>query len=79
MDNEKSVYEILQEQIERQDKIISNLMKINIILTFVLAIIMCIFTISYFWSDYDYGTHIIGDSNKTVENSELNNSELDIK
>ena len=79
MENEKSVYEILQEQIERQDKIISNLMKINIIITFVLAIIMCIFTISYFWSDYDYGTHIIGDSNKTVESSELNNSELDIK
>ena len=79
MKNEKSVYEILQEQIERQDKIINKLIKTNVIIVLILAIVMCIFTCSYFWSDYDYGTHITRDSNKTVENSELNNSELDIK
>ena len=79
MENEKSVYEILQEQIERQDKIINKLIKTNVLTALILAIVMCVFTISYFWSNYDYGTHITGDSNKTVENSELNNSELDIK
>ena len=79
MENEKSVYEILQEQIERQDKIINRLIKTNIIITLILAIVMMFFTYSYFFSNYDYGTHITGDSNKTVENSEFNSSELDIK
>ena len=79
MKNEKSVYEILQEQIERQDKIINKLIKTNIIIVFILAIVMMFFIYSYFFSNYDYGTHITGDSNKTVESSELNNSELDIK
>ena len=79
MENEKSVYDILQEQIKRQDKIINKLIKTNVIIVLILAIVMCIFTCSYFFSNYDYGTHITGDSNKTVENSELNNSELDIK
>ena len=79
MENEKSVYEILQEQIERQDKIISKLIKTNVLTALILAVVMCVFTASYFWSDYDYGTHITGDSNKAVESSELNNSELDIK
>ena len=79
MEKEKSVYEILQEQIERQDKIINKLIKTNIIITFILAIVMMFFTYSYFFSDYEYGTRITGDSNKTVGNSELNKSELDIK
>ena len=79
MENVKSVYEILQEQIERQDKIINRLIKTNIIITLILAIVMMFFTYSYFFSNYDYGTHITGDSNKTVENSEFNSSELDIK
>ena len=79
MKNEKSVYEILLEQIERQDKIISKLIKTNVLTALILAVVMCVFTISYFWSNYDYGTHITGDSNKTVENSEFNSSELDIK
>ena len=79
MANEKSVYDILQEQIKRQDKIINKLIKTNVLTALILAIVMCVFTISYFWSNYDYGTHITGDSNKTVENSEFNSSELDIK
>ena len=79
MNNEKSVYEILQEQIERQDKTINKLIKTNVITILILAFVMMFFTYSYFFSNYDYGTHITGDSNKTVENSEFNSSELDIK
>ena len=76
---ETNYIDILQEQIERQDKIINKLIKTNVLTALILAIVMCVFTISYFWSNYDYGTHITGDSNKTVENSEFNSSELDIK
>ena len=83
MENEKSVYEMRLEDKEKiidfQQNIINKLIKTNIIITFILAIVMMFFTYSYFFSNYDYGTHITGDSDKTVENSELNNSELDIK
>ena len=79
MGNEKNYIDILQEQIKRQDKIINKLIKTNVLTALILAIVMMFFTYSYFFSNYDYGTHITGDSNKTVESSELNNSELDIK
>ena len=82
MENEKSVYEILQEQIERQDKIINKLIKTNVIIVLILAIVMCVFTISYFWSDYDYQddtTTITGDNNNSVSDTTLeNDSELNI-
>ena len=83
MDNEKSVYERILEDKDKiinfQQNIISKLIKTNVLTALILAVVMCVFTVSYFWSDYDYGTHITGDSNKAVESSELNNSELDIK
>ena len=41
MENEKSVYEILQEQIERQDKIINKLIKTNVLTALILAIVVC--------------------------------------
>ena len=46
MENEKNYIDILQEQIERQDKIISKLIKINILTVLILAVVMCVFTIS---------------------------------
>ena len=83
MGNEKSVYELRLEEKDKiinfQQNIINKLIKTNVLTVLILAIVMCVFTISYFWSNYDYGTHITGDSNKTVENSEFNSSELDIK
>ena len=84
MENEKSVYEILKEQIERQDKIINKLIKTNIIITFILAVVMCVFTISYFWSDYEFFTNsnnttITGDSNTNVKDSSLKNSEMNLE
>ena len=57
MEKGKSVYEILQEQIERQDKIINKLIKTNVLTALILAIVMCAFTISYFSSDYDFFTN----------------------
>ena len=82
MENEKSVYEILQEQIERQDKIINKLIKTNVIIVLILAIVMCVFTISYFWSDYDYQddtTTITGDNNNSVKNNDLTSSKMNLK
>ena len=72
MNNEKSMYEILQEQINRQDKIIDKLIKTNIIITLILAIVMTVFTLSYFWSDYtDCKTNTItGDNNISTEISD---------
>ena len=82
MENEKSVYEILQEQIERQDKIINKLIKTNVIIVLILAIVMCVFTCSYFWSDYDYQddtTTITGDNNNSVKNNDLTSSKMNLK
>ena len=84
MENEKSVYEILQEQIERQDKIINKLIKTNVLTALILAIVMCVFTISYFWSDYEFFTNsnnttITGDSNTNVKDSSLKNSEMNLE
>ena len=83
MGNEKSVYELILEEKDKiinfQQNIINKLIKTNVIIVLILAIVMMFFTYSYFFSNYDYGTHITGDSNKTVENSEFNSSELDIK
>ena len=84
MEKEKSVYEILQEQIERQDKIISKIIKINILTVLILAVVMCVFTISYFWSDYEFFTNsnnttITGDSNTSVKDSSLKNSEMNLE
>ena len=84
MENEKNYIDILQEQIERQDKIISKLIKINILTVLILAVVMCVFTISYFWSDYEFFTNsnnttITGDSNTSVKDSSLKNSEMNLE
>ena len=82
MENEKSVYEILQEQIERQDKIISKLIKTNVIIVLILAIVMCVSTCSYFWSAYDYQddtTTITGDNNNAVNNNAFTKSEMNLE
>ena len=84
MDNEKNYIDILQEQIERQDKIISKLIKINILTVLILAVVMCVFTYSYFWSDYEFFTNsnnttITGDSNTSVKDSSLKNSEMNLE
>ena len=86
MGNEKSVYEILQEQIKRQDNIINKLIKTNVLTALILAIIICVFTISYFWSDYEFFTNsnnttITGDSNTStsVKDSSLKNSEMNLE
>ena len=79
MNNEKSMYEILQEQINRQDKTINKLIKTNIIITLILAVVMIVFTLSYFWAPYkDYGesTTISGDNNNSLSKNELNSSEI---
>ena len=81
MENEKSVYEILQEQIKRQDKIISKLIKTNVLTALILAVVMMFFTYSYFFSNYDYqddSTTITGNNNSTVQDSELENSKMDL-
>ena len=82
MENEKSVYEILQEQIERQDRIINKLIKTNVLTALILATVMCVFTISYFWSDYDYQddtTTITGDNNNSVKNNDFTKSEMNLE
>ena len=82
MENEKSVYDILQEQIERQDKIIDKLIKTNVSTALILATVMCVFTISYFWSDYDYQddtTTITGDNNNSVKNNDFTKSEMNLE
>ena len=78
MDNEKSVYEILQEQIDSKDKIINKLIKTNIITILILAVVMIVFTLSYFFSDYEYFTNsnnttISGDENKIATDNNLDN------
>ena len=82
MENEKSVYEILQEQINRQDKTINKLIKTNVITILILATVMCVFACSYFWSDYDYQddtTTITGDNNNSVKNNDFTSSEMNLE
>ena len=84
MENEINYIHILQEQIKRQDKIISKLIKINILTVLILAVVMCVLTISYFWSDYEFFTNsnnttITGDSNTSVKDSSLKNSEMNLE
>ena len=43
---------------------------------------MCIFTCSYFWSDYDYQddtTTITGDNNNSVKNNDFTKSEMNLE
>ena len=80
MNNEKSVYEILQEQIDSKDKIINKLIQTNIIITLILAVVMIVFTLSYFFSDfncYNY-TSISGDSNSVTSDNTLEDSEMNL-
>ena len=88
MENEKSVYEIILEDkdkiIDFQQNIINKLIKTNVIIVLILAIVICVFTISYFWSDYEFFTNsnnttITGDSNTSVKDSSLKNSEMNLE
>ena len=78
--NEKSVYEILQEQIDSKDKIINKLIKTNIIITLILAVVMIVFTLSYFFADYNCynNTSISGDSNSVTSDNTLEDSEMNL-
>ena len=80
MNNEKSVYEILQEQIDSKDKIIDKLIKINVITILILAVVMIVFTLSYFFSDYNCynNTSISGDSNSVTSDNTLEDSEMNL-
>ena len=88
MKNEKSVYEMRLEDkdkiIDFQQNIINKLIKTNVLTALILAIIICVFTISYFWSDYEFFTNsnnttITGDSNTNVKDSSLKNSEMNLE
>ena len=88
MDNEKSVYEIMLDDKDKiinfQQELINKLIKTNVIIVLILATVMCVFTISYFWSDYDFFTNsnnttITGDSNTNVKDSSLKNSEMNLE
>ena len=84
MVNETNYIHILQEQIKRQDNIINKLIKTNVLIALILAVVMCVFTISYFWSDYEFFTNsnnttITGDSNTSVKDSSLKNSEMNLE
>ena len=80
MKNEKSVYDILQEQIKRQDKIINRLIKSNVITILILAVVMTVFTLSYFFADYNCynNTSISGDSNSVTSDNTLEDSEMNL-
>ena len=84
MANETNYIHILQEQIKRQDNIINKLIKTNVLIALILAVVMCVFTISYFWSDYEFFTNsnnttITGDLNTSVKDSSLKNSEMNLE
>ena len=84
MANETNYIHILQEQIKRQDNIINKLIKTNVLIVLILAVVMCVFTISYFWSDYEFFTNsnnttITGDLNTSVKDSSLKNSEMNLE
>ena len=76
MNNEKSVYErILEDKdkiINMQNNLINKLIKTNVITILILAVVMIVFTLSYFWSDYtDCKTNTItGDNNISTEISD---------
>ena len=89
MEKEKSVYEILQEQIEKKDILIQKLIKGIIALSMVsivfislgIGIPFCSYIHGYFWSNYaDYSDNSIkGDNNTNASGNELKEkSELDI-
>ena len=89
MENEKSVYDILQEQIEKKDILIQKLIKGIIILSMVsimsvslgIGIPFYSHIHGYFWSGYsDYSDNSIkGDNNTNTSGNELKEkSELDI-
>ena len=81
MENEKSVYEILQEQINRQDKTIEKLLKIikNMILSFIFIIFIMFCSITIIVKIYfdapvmETNTEINGNNNSTTNNNELSN------
>ena len=88
MEKEKSVYELRLEDKDKiinfQQNIINKLIKTNVIIVLILATVMCVFTISYFWSDYEFFTNsnnttITGDSNTSVKDSSLKNSEMNLE
>ena len=88
MEKEKSAYEMRLEDKDKiinfQQNIINKLIKTNVIIVLILAIVMCVFTISYFWSDYEFFTNsnnttITGDSNTSVKDSSLKNSEMNLE
>ena len=86
MENEKSVYEMRLEDkdkiIDFQQNIINKLIKTNVIIVLILAIVMCVFTCSYFWSAYDYQddtTTITGDNNNAVNNNAFTKSEMNLE
>ena len=86
MENEKSVYEMRLEDkdkiIDFQQNIINKLIKTNVIIVLILAIVMCVFTCSYFLSDYDYQddtTTITGDNNNSVKNNDFTKSEMNLE
>ena len=82
MENEKSVYELRLEDkdkiIDFQQNIINKLIKTNIIITLILAVVMIVFTLSYFFSDYNCynNTSISGDSNSVTSDNTLEDSEM---
>ena len=84
MENEKSVYELRLEDkdkiIDFQQNIINKLIKTNIIITLILAVVMIVFTLSYFFSDYNCynNTSISGDSNSVTSDNTLEDSEMNL-
>ena len=89
MENEKSVYDILQEQIEKKDILIQKLIKGIIALSMVsivfislgIGIPFCSYIHGYFWSNYtDHSDNSVsGDNNNSASSNTLSEeSELDI-
>ena len=84
MENEKSVYELRLEDKDKikdfQQNIINKLIKTNIIITLILAVVMIVFTLSYFFSDYNCynNTSISGDSNSVTSDNTLEDSEMNL-
>ena len=84
MENEKSVYELRLEDkdkiIDFQQNIINKLIKTNVITILILAIVMIVFTLSYFFSDYNCynNTSISGDSNSVTSDNTLEDSEMNL-
>ena len=84
MENEKSVYELRLEEKDKiinfQQNIINKLIKTNIIITLILAVVMIVFTLSYFFADYNCynNTSISGDSNSVTSDNTLEDSEMNL-